>query len=222
MLKRQHNRSVLIVAATVSMLVVLRLSSLFISERTGAVDPRINLQDNKISQITERQRQQQMTAFAAVADGEVSRTEQRIREATALAVAAGIYAASESLNRQVPTTVGTLLLGANSAGLMPPQMKLTTTEGEVRSGNAQLIVRFRRDPLGIEVLSFGKSPLDGPALFVRVGGNEFARTNSQSADLYIATTLDHIFMPSPFANEAEIVSLGFTPEPFRAAKLPTQ
>ena len=39
-------------------------------------------------------------------------------------------------------------------------------------------------------------------------------------ELYLATRLDEITVPAPFAHEAEVIALGFAPEPLRAAKLP--
>jgi hypothetical protein len=38
--------------------------------------------------------------------------------------------------------------------------------------------------------------------------------------LYMATRLDEITIPQPFASEAQIIALGFAPEPLRAATLP--
>ena len=38
--------------------------------------------------------------------------------------------------------------------------------------------------------------------------------------LYMATRLDEITIPEPFASEAQIIALGFAPEPLRAVTLP--
>jgi hypothetical protein len=39
--------------------------------------------------------------------------------------------------------------------------------------------------------------------------------------LYMATRLDEITIPQPFASESQIIALGFAPEPLRAATLPS-
>lgn len=38
--------------------------------------------------------------------------------------------------------------------------------------------------------------------------------------LYMATRLDEITIPQPFASEAQIIDLGFAHEPLRAVTLP--
>ena len=217
MTKGQHNRSLLIVAVLVVIVLALRFISFILPQRIGGVDPHINLVEDRMSQITERQRQQQITAFVAVTEGEVFRTEERIREATALATATSLFAASESLNRRTPANVTALLIGINNTGLIPPGLQLFSSDGNIISSHAKLIVRYKPEPLGIEVVSLGKVPLDGPALLVRVPANG---TNREGATLYVATSLEHTNLPTPFAPEAEIFALGFASEPLRGAKLP--
>jgi len=39
--------------------------------------------------------------------------------------------------------------------------------------------------------------------------------------LYLATRLDEITIPQPFASEAQIIALGFAHEPLRAVTLPS-
>ena len=220
MTQRQHKRPLLIVGVVVALIVAVRLTSIVLPQRTGTVDPYVSLTENQVHQIVERQRQQQVRAFMAVNEGEVYRTEERIREATALATAASLFAASESLNRRTPASVTALLSGVNNAGLMPPGMQLVETQGDVISSRGKLFVRYRPDPLGVEVVSLGNVRLDGPALLVRVPDNGITGMIKEGAGLYLATRLDEITVPAPFAPEAEVVALGFAPEQLRAAKLP--
>jgi hypothetical protein len=74
-------------------------------------------------------------------------------------------------------------------------------------------MRYQPEPLEIEIVSIGKERLDGPALILRL-------PQSGDPQLFIATRLDTITIPKPFASEAEIIVSGFTPEPFRALTLP--
>jgi hypothetical protein len=220
MTKNQQKRSVLIVAVVVAIILAVRWSSFILPRDTGRVDPHINLVEDRGRQIADRQRQQQIAAFVAVTEGEVFRTEERLREATALATATSVFAANESLNRRIPASVTALLIGVNNAGLLPPGMQLMGSEGEVSCPRGKLFVRYRPEPIGIEVLSLGKLPLDGPALLIRVPADGFSATNNEGASLYVATSIGSTNLPTPFAHEAEVVALGFAPEPLRAAKLP--
>ena len=184
------------------------------------VDPRISFAEDHTRQILEKQRQQQMAAFVAVSEGEVSRTEERIRQATALATATSLFAGSEALNRRTPPGVNALLAGVKSARLMPPGMQISGSHGEVAGAHGKAFVRYRPEPLAIEILSLGNVRDDGPALLVRIPVDGMSGTNTSGAALYMATSLEQSRVPAPFAHEAEIVALGFAPEPLRAAKLP--
>lgn len=218
MTQPQHKKPLLIVGIVVSLIVGLRFISIALPGRTGRVDPHVNLAENQALQIAERQRQQQIGAFMAVAEGEVSRTEERIREATALALGASLFAANESLSkRTLPGRVRALFSGVSAAGLMPPNLQPMHDPGELISPHARLFVRYRPEPLGIEVVSLGKVRMDGPALLVRVPDNG---TSEERAGLYLATRLEEITVPAPFVSQAEVIALGFAPEPLRAAKLP--
>jgi hypothetical protein len=220
MRKRQLNKSVLVVAVFAAVIFGLRVLSVIIPQRTGTVDPHVVLYQAHDTEVIERQRQMHANAFVAVSDGELSRTEERIRQAIALATATSLFAASESLNRRTPSTVTALLVGISSAGLLPPGMQLLDDRGEVSSSHGSLFVRYRPEPLGIEILSLGKVRLDGPAILVRLPDASLSAGDNDAVGLYLATRLDHVQLPEPFASEAEVIALGFTPEPLRAAKLP--
>lgn len=214
---KRRNMPVLIVGIVGALIVGMRLLSVALPERSGKVDPHVSLTENQAQEIVEKQRQQQVRSFMAASEGEVSRTEERIREAAALATASGLFAARESLDKRTPpASVTALLTGVYNAGLLPPGMQLVDSSGGVSSLRGQLFVRYRPEPLGIEVVSVGKDRIDGPALLVRVPDEG---TSEDGARLYLATRLDEITVPAPFAHEAEVIALGFAPEPLRAVKL---
>ena len=219
MLKYQHNRSILFVGATVVFILALRLSSFVSTYWIGSVDPHIRLRENNQKLIVEKQHRQQASAFFAVAEGEVSRTEARIREATALASVAGIYTASEAIRQRHPHSSTSLLSDLSREQLMPPGMSQIESSAEVVTQYSRLILRYKLEPLSIEVLSFGKLSVDGPALLIRLESNGIANTERANAVLYVATTLVGITAPPDFAPVAQLIALGFAPEPLRAAKL---
>jgi hypothetical protein len=220
MRNKQLNKSVLGVGLPVAVIFGLRVLSVFVPQNTGTVDPRVVLAEDQTTQVIQRQRQMQANAFSAVSDGEVSRTEERIREATALATVTSMFAANESLNRRTPSTVIALLASVSAAGLLPPGMQLVGAKGEVSSPHGSLFVRYRPEPIGIEILSLGKARMDGPAILVRLPDSSFSDRDTDAVELYLATRLDEVQLPVPFASAAEVVALGFVPEPLRAAKLP--
>lgn len=217
----RHKLPLLTTAVIVALIMGARFVSTVLTDDIGSVDPQVTLPPNQVQEILERQRSQQVRAFISVTEGEVSRTEERIREATALALAATLYAAKESLAQRTPPTMNAVLAGVNAAGLLPPGMSLDESTGLVHSVRGELQLRYRPEPLEIEVLSVGKERLDGPMLLIRVPqSNSQSKANAEAAQLYIATRLDEIPLPAPFISEAEIITLGFAPESFRALNLP--
>jgi hypothetical protein len=219
MTSREQNRSLRIVAIVVVATIAMRFGYALFSHTTGKVDPHINLTEDKTRELIEKQRQQQLAAFYAVDDGEVSRTEQRIREATALATAVSLFAANESLNRRAPANANVLLLSLKNSGLLPPGLQTNATDGSVVSSHANLLVRYRSEPLGIEIVSLGKASMDGPMLVVRVLSSQMKDTNQEGSNIYVATSLEQSKVPSPFASEAEIFALGFQRQKLPATKL---
>jgi hypothetical protein len=219
MTSRKQNRSLFIVVVVVVATIAVRFGSAVFSHTTGKVDPHINLTEDKTRELIEKQQQQQLAAFYAVDDGEVSHTEQRIREATALATAVSLFAANESLNRRAPANTNVLLLAIKDSGLLPPGLQINGTDGSVVSSHGNLLVRYRSEPLGIEILSLGRSAIDGPLLIVRVLSDEIKNTERKRSNIYVATSLEQMKLPSPFAPEAEIFALGFEEQQLSATKL---
>ena len=215
-MKSLNKNPLLVVLIVVAIVLAMRLSSLVLP-RTTRVDPHINISDDRTRAITESQLQQQIAAVVSVTEGEVFRTEERIREATALATATSLFAAKEVLDNRAPANISVLLLGISNAGLLPPGLQLFDANGKVNSVRSTLIVCYRPDPLGVEVLSLGKVRLDGPALLIRL---PTSGANNQGASLYVATSLEQTSLPSAFAAESEIFALGFLSEPLRVIKLP--
>jgi hypothetical protein len=217
----RHKLPLITTAIVVTLIMATRFISSVLTNDIGGVDPRITLPPNQVQEILEQQRRQQVRAFVSVSEGEVSRTEERIREATALALAASLFAATESMGHRIPASELALLSGVEKAGLLPPGMRLIDNSVLVTSGRGTLRVRYRPEPLCIEVVSIGRERIDGPALLLRVPSMIAGKDEARDVVLYIATRLDEITIPQPFTSEAQIIALGFAPEPLRAATLPS-
>jgi hypothetical protein len=217
----RHKLPLITTAVIVTLIMATRFISSVLTNDIGGVDPRITLPPNQVQEILEQQRRQQIRAFVSVSEGEVARTEERIREATAVALAVSLFAATESLSHRIPASELALLSGIEKAGLLPPGLGLIDNSSLISSERGTLRVRYRPEPLCIEVVSVGRERTDGPALLLRVPSMIAGKDEAGDVVLYLATRLDEITIPQPFASEAQITALGFAPEPLRAATLPS-
>lgn len=202
----------LIVAGITTVLAVMAMlaASYF---RLRAVDPRVTIEPGQGVAATQARSGQ--NGIATNMDGEVSRTADRIGEATALALAAGLYAATEQLRGRTPRGVRDLVAGVSSKGLLPPGLAPTEAEGTLVSATGSVSIRYRPAPLAIEIVSLGKSAQDGPALIVRLPDESSDRGETK---LYIAGGLGDVKDPAPFAPAAEVIALGWSPERLRSLR----
>jgi len=192
----------LIVAATL-------IASYF---RLRAIDPRVTVEFGEGASV--KQTSYRQTVIATTIDGEVARTAERIGEATALALSASLYAANEEIKGRAPHSARDLLGVIAARDLVPPGLSFTQGGGLVSAYNA-LSVRYRPAPLGIEVVSIGHKPEDGPALIVRIPDE---LSDKGEVKLFIANSLSNVRIPTPFAPAAEVIALGWSPEPLRSLK----
>jgi hypothetical protein len=182
------------------------------------VDPQVTMESGRSA--AGKQGSVRQAAIPTVIDGEVVRTAERITEATALTFSAGLYAANEQLRGRTPRTVRDLLDGVARQKLMPPGLAFTQVEGVLASscplqsaGCGTLSVRYRPVPLGIEVVSIGSKPQDGPALIVRLPDET---SDQGEAKLFIADSLTVVKVPDPFAPAAVVIASGWSPERWRS------
>jgi hypothetical protein len=151
-------------------------------------------------------------------DGEVYRTAERLREASAVALAAALYVAGEQVNRRYPQSADSVIAGIRSAGLLAPGI---TGDGRamLRSQFARVLLRFRSEPSAIEAISVPNSREDGPALMVRIPG---AGPDGERGSVFIADRLGNINLPSPFASISDCVRAGWIDQPINQAETPQE
>ena len=151
-------------------------------------------------------------------DGEVYRTAERLREASAVALAAGLYVAGEQVNRHYPQSADSVITGVRSAGLLPPGI---TVGGRalLLSPFGRLQLRFRSEPMAIEVIDTPHSREDGPALMVRIPG---FGPDGKHGSVFIADRLGDINLPSPFASIADCVRAGWIDQPINQSDTPQE
>jgi hypothetical protein len=200
----------MIAGSAVSFIVVAALIAGYF--RLRAIDPRVTVEFSEGAGV--KQTSARQTAIATMIDGEVARTAERIGEATALALSASLYAANEEIKGRAPHSARDLLGVIAARDLLPPGLSFTQGGGLVSAYSA-LSVRYRPAPLGIEVVSIGHKPEDGPALIVRIPDE---LSDKGEVKLFIANSLSNVRIPTPFAPAAEVIALGWSPEPLRSLK----
>src|SRR5262245_58572106 len=183
-----------------------------VSFQAKTVDPRVTMEFDQGS--TVKQSSPQRTTIATLIDGEVARTAERIGEATALALSASLYAASEQIKGRSPRDARDLLAVIASRNFLPPGVALTQGSALVSAYGA-LSIRYRPTPLGVEVVSVGHKPEDGPALIVRIPDE---LSDKGDPRLFIAHSLSDVRIPPPFAPAAEVIALGWSPETLHSLK----
>ncbi len=184
------------------------------------LDPRISIEEGGAAgSAREGKRAKTDASSSPVFDGEVYRTESRLRETGALAIAASLYGVRTiaEQHRQV-RTVNELLGGVATSGLLPPGLTLVPNESAVASPYGTLYVRFRPQPFAVEVLSMPRERTDGPALLLRVPDTDEASHSRERVRYFQAMRLDGVRVPPPFALASEIQSLGWTDEKMRATQ----
>jgi hypothetical protein len=200
----------MIAGLTASLVVIAAIVASYFKPR--AIDPRVTMEFGEGASV--KQTSAGQSVITSTIDGEVARTAERLGEATALALSASLHAANEEIKGRAPHSARDLLSGIAMQNLLPPSLSFTQGGGLV-SAHSALSVRYRLAPLGIEVVSIGHKPEDGPALIVRIPDE---LSDKGEVKLFIAASLSNVSIPAPFAPEAEVIALGWSPEPLRSLK----
>src|SRR6266498_5287588 len=146
--------------------------------------------------------------------GEVYSDAERLREAAALGVGSVLLATQRNLDHVPFSSVEALLWAMASDGLLPPDMVLDGSGSSVSSRYAVYYVRYRSDPLGVEIVSIGKGILSGPPLLVRLPDDEFSQN---AMTYYVAPKAGGgVTVPVAFAAPAQIIAAGWQPVTFKA------
>lgn len=153
---------------------------------------------------------------AAVFEGEVARTEVRLREASAVALAASLAGLAAFADGRPVRDVKALLRGMVARGLLPPGVTVAGESTTLETDHSTLHLRFRPQPFAVEVLSLGRERGDGPALLVRVPDEAHTSANAPTR-YFSALTLSDVKIPAPFATPNAILALGWRADTFRPA-----
>jgi len=149
---------------------------------------------------------------ATVFDGEVYRTEERLREASAVAIAASIAGVAAFTERRPMRDVNDLINSIAERKLLPPGLELSKEGNILLSQYSTIHIRFRPSPFAVEVVSLGRTRLDGSALILRLPDEK--QNGKTESRYFYSLTLENIKIPPAFASPTKILSYGWKSEIF--------
>ena len=203
-----------ITISTAAFIILLMLALDWLSARRGSFTARVEIADPVIESVAAKSRSNPSAQL--LPDGEVERTALRVREVSALVIGLTLFSVNEGLARRSIANVEALTGRFIARGLLPPGIEQHDANGVLSSAHAVIYVRYRPDPLAVEVVSLGRERLDGPAIIGRIvtGGDENA-----DASLFLARELGNIALPAPFTPNAQIAAMNWSVEPLRERSL---
>jgi hypothetical protein len=184
----------------------------FFSDR---ISPRISFEQGRALRQRNSVAQNPKPAATTIFDGEVYRTEGRLREASAVAIAATLSGVASLAERRPVRNVGELLQDVARRGLLPPGLELAPDRNLLISERSRIHVRPRPEPFAVEVLSFGRERLDGPALLLRVPDEK--QNKNEPARYFFSLESEDVKVPDPFDNASAVLACGWQMDTIRPA-----
>lgn len=173
-------------------------------------DPRISFEEREgEARGRADEERKSVNADAPIFEGEVYRTEGRLREASAVAVAASLAGVAGFAERRPARNVDELLTGVARRGLLPPGVEFVPERRLLVSEHSTLHLRFRPEPFAIEVLSLGRQRRDGPGLLVRVPDEPNDERRQNRGRYFYSLRLEDVTVPEAFANAAAVQAAGW-------------
>jgi len=203
------------IVGTVAALVLLLLLTApalkrFFSDR---LNPRISFEQGRARRQSGGEPQPPKATTTTIFDGEVYRTEGRLREASAVAIAATLSGVASLTEHRPIRNVNDLLQDIARRGLLPPGVELAPDRNLLVSEYSTIHVRLRTEPFAVEILSLGRERLDGAALLLRVP-DESQNKNEPSRYFY-SLKLEGVTVPEPFAAPSAVLACGWQTDTIR-------
>lgn len=149
--------------------------------------------------------------------GEVYEEADQVTKSAALLMGTTLLAAQRSMERKAFVNVESLMSGIVSEGLLPPGLKQESGAHSFSSEQAVFYIRYRPEPLAVEVLSVGKGKDVGSVILARLPDDEFF----ENALTYYVLSKGGEGMPAAFTPAAKLIEGGWRPESFKAADVST-
>ena len=182
----------------------------FFSDRPNS---RISFEPGRRRGVQEGETQNKQPTSPVIFDGEVYRTEVRLREASAVAIAASLAGVASASEGRPVRNVADLLKGIKARGLLPPRVEFIPDRNLLVSEHSTIHVRLRLQPFSVEVLSLGRERLDGAALIVRVADEQ--QNPKQPTRYFYSLRLEDIKVPEPFVNASMVLACGWQMDTIR-------
>ena len=149
-------------------------------------------------------------------DSEVPRTAERLRDVTAVAIAASSSVIEGSLRGRIPRDSKELVAYIAQRQLIPTEW-LTPQPDILQTPHGSIHLRYSPSYLMVEVISVPQDRKDGPAILIRLPDLENTRVGAR---YFESMQLDGIIYPAPFAPIAEIIASGWQPRLFKQTQIP--
>jgi hypothetical protein len=143
----------------------------------------------------------------------VSRTAERLRDVTAVAIAASTYVVEGAMTGRTPHDAGEIAAGIAQRQLIPSEW-LTKQSGVLQTVHGTLHVRYSPSTISVEVISMPASRADGPAILIRIPDNENTTVRPR---YFESMSVDGILYPNPFAPIPDVITAGWQQRLFRHA-----
>jgi hypothetical protein len=151
-------------------------------------------------------------------DSEVPRSAERLRDLTAVAIAASSNIVDGAIHSQRPRDANDVLNRITQRQLIPVAW-VTQQPGILQTPHSTIHIRYAPQNVTLEMISVPNERKDGPAMLIRIPDPE----NTGVGPRYFESMqLDGIVYPSPFAPIAQIIASGWQPHPFKETQIPDE
>ncbi len=149
-------------------------------------------------------------------DSEVARTAERLRDVTAVAIAATSSVVEGAMQGHPPRDAGEIVAHIAQRQLIPAEW-LTQESGVLQMPRGTIHLRYSPKDMSVEVVSVPLDRKDGPAILIRLPDQE---NTGVGARYFESLQLDGVVYPAPFAPIAEIIASGWQPRLFKQTQIP--
>jgi hypothetical protein len=176
------------------------------SGRMATVDAQVSIGDSRNDPVSSRE-----PPAYRWPDSEVPRTAERLRDVTAVAIAASTYVVEGAMKGHSPHDAGEIVAGIAKRELIPPEW-LTNQSGVLQTAHGTLHLRYSQNDLNVEVVSVPSDRSDGPAVLIRIPDSENTTVGSR---YFESMHLDGIVYPAPFAPIPDVITAGWQQRIFK-------
>ena len=148
-------------------------------------------------------------------NGEVPRTAERLRDVTAVAIAAATYLVEESIHGRIPRDADEIISRVDQRKLIASEWR-TDEPGVLRTPHATIHLRYSPRNLTVELISVPNERIDGPAILLRIPDSENTAVGTR---YFESMQLDGIVYPRPFAPIGDIIASGWQPRLFKQSQI---